>query len=233
MKTSRLFSIVLLVTLLTPLVFTPLLGQVQVNSTLASSDAVTNSNFFKADMANTIPPHMVRVAIYNEPNLTAPVYATSPGDLNNNVTQFAALLNAHGFQTTLLDVHDIYNNELITANYDVFALVDNYPRENITNKVQDFWLAGGSLLLFDSPIDYLCYYGILPPESGGSSGFPGYWQFGSGNFTITQRHPVTRSYAVSDQIQADDFYGYGYWDWTALAASVIGSDLTRIATPDV
>jgi hypothetical protein len=183
-------------------------------------------------MASTIPPHMVRVAIYNEPNLTAPVYAPVPGDLNNNVTQFAALLNAHGFQATLLDVHDIYNNELITANYDVFALVDNYPRENITLKVQDFWLAGGSLLVFDSPIDYLCYNGILPPESIGVTGYPGYWQFGSGNFTIDLRHPVTRSYAASDPIQADDAYGYAYWDWTALAASVIGSDLTRIATTD-
>jgi hypothetical protein len=175
-------------------------------------------------------PRTVRVAIYNEPNLTAPTYATHSGAINNNATDLAAMLNGHGVQTTLLDVHDIYNHELQTASYDVLALVDNFPRENITNQVQEFWLGGGGILTFDGAADFLCYFGILPPESAGGTGWPTYWDFGSANITVNLRHPVTKAYSVGDTIETA--LGYLYWDWPTISGSIIGSDCIRIANPD-
>ncbi|MFX0169731.1 MAG: hypothetical protein ACFE89_10300 [Candidatus Hodarchaeota archaeon] len=191
-----------------------------------------NSAFFKDSLAATLPPNAIRVAIYDEPNTTAPSYTTVPGTINNNATQLAAMLNGYGFQTTLLDVHDIYDNALMTAHFDVLALVDNFPRENITNKVEDFWLAGGSLLVFDGAAEYLCYRGILPPETAGGSGNGVYWFYGSKDFTVFTRHPVSKSYALSDNIDADDLYNYFYWDWPTMSGSSIGSYITRVAQTD-
>ena len=231
MKNSRFLSLFLLVVLLTPFFTSPLafLPTTPISFTTVTTE---NPNFFKDSLAMTLPPNTIRVAIYNEPNLTIPSYVTSFPDVNNNVTQFAAMLNGYGFQTTLLDVHAIYDNALMTANFDVLALVDNYPRENITDQVENFWLAGGSLLVMDGSAEYLCYRGILPPESAGSSGQGVYWFYGSNDFTVYTRHPVSKSYALTDNIDADNFYNYFYWDWLTMSGSSIGSDITRVARTD-
>ncbi|MGY5877097.1 MAG: hypothetical protein RTU30_15200, partial [Candidatus Thorarchaeota archaeon] len=138
-------------------------------------------------------PRDVRVAIYDEPNMTAPTYATSPGAIRNNATGLMDILVNYGYDVTLLDVHDIYNYELTTANYDVLCLTDNYPRENITYRVMDFWLGGGGLLVFDGSAGFLCSFGILPPEALGTSGVSTYWGYTSDSIVLTARHPAAKS----------------------------------------
>jgi hypothetical protein len=176
-------------------------------------------------------PRTVRVAIYNEPNLSAPVYATNPGDIHNNASQLAAMLTSHGVAATLLTAHDIYNHALLTASYDVLALVDNFPRENITNQVREFWLGGGGLLVFDGAAGFLCYFGILPREAAGTDGSPAYWDYVSENITVVTRHPVAKSYANNTLIVTAN--GYLLWKWSALLGSSIGGDLVRVARSPV
>ncbi len=170
-------------------------------------------------------PRDIRVAIYDEPNMTAPAYATSPGGVNNNATGLMDILVGYGYDVTLLDVHDIYNYELTTANYDVFCMVDNFPRENITSRVMDFWLGGGGLLVFDGSAGFLCSFGILPPEAFGTSGHTTYWLYATNNIVLYERHPVGKS--SSGTISTS---GSLCWDYTALSVTSIGADLTMVAT---
>ena len=97
----------------------------------------------------------------------------------------------------LLDVHDIYNYQLKTADYDVFVMCDNFPRENITDRVVDFWSGGGGVLSFDGSSDFLCYFGILPAAADGSTGFGTYWNYASANMILMERHPVTKSMTMA------------------------------------
>ncbi|MHA1556544.1 MAG: DUF4350 domain-containing protein [Candidatus Heimdallarchaeota archaeon] len=172
----------------------------------------------------------IKVAIYNEQNLTAPIYDTSAGDNNNNISNLVDILSANEqIDITIVNVQDIYNRILTTANFDVFAMVDNNPRENITDMVQDFWLAGGGIIAFDGPAVFLSNFGILPPEALGTSGRPAYWDFNTDGFNITNRHPIAKAYSLGTTIAADGGYSYCSWDWTALSGSVIAPDLTPIA----
>jgi hypothetical protein len=177
--------------------------------------------------AAPLAPHTVRVAVYNEPNLTAPAYATTAGTINNNASDLAAMLTSHGVAVTLVTVHDISNHVLLTAKYDVLALVDNFPRENITDEVREFWLGGGSLLVFDGAAGFLCYFGMLPPEAAGTSGSGTYWGYASNDIHVLTRHPVAKAYAVDDVIST--LSGYLLWDWVALQGTAIASDLVRVA----
>ncbi len=169
----------------------------------------------------------VRVAIYNEPNTTAPSYTTHPGTLNNNVTGLKAILQSYGIQVTVLNLHDILAHKLKTADFDVFAMPDNLPRENITNMVYDFWLGGGGLLALDGSALYLCYMGILPPEAIGTDGYATYWGYTGSNINITARHPVSKSYAIGDVITTSP--STLSWNWTTLAVTSIAGDLTKVA----
>jgi len=90
-----------------------------------------------------------RVALYNETNITVPVYHTLV-TLNNNYSAIQSLLTGAGYDVTPITFQDILDHELTTANYDVIVLADNLPRENITDLVKDFWLAGGGVLSLDS-----------------------------------------------------------------------------------
>ncbi len=173
---------------------------------------------------------LIRVAIYDEQNLTAPSYDTSFGDNNNNISNLVDILSVNEqIDITIVNAQEISDRVLNTANFDVFAMVDNNPRENITDMVNDFWLAGGGIIAFDSPAVFLSYFGILPPEALGTSGRPAYWDFDSDGFNITNRHPVAKAYDLDTSIVADGGYGYCSWDWSALTGSVIASDLIPIA----
>ena len=173
-------------------------------------------------------PRDIRVAIYDEPNMTAPSYPLTPGTINNNATGLMDVLVGYGYDVTLLDVQDISNYELTTANYDVFCLVDNFPRENITYRVMDFWLGGGGLLVFDGSAGFLCSFGILPPEASGTSGTPAYWAYDGNDLNVDTLHPITRSYSLPVTIATGS--GAFNWDFTALQATSIGGDLTNVAT---
>ncbi|MFX1576006.1 MAG: hypothetical protein ACFFCF_02420, partial [Promethearchaeota archaeon] len=229
MRNSRLISVVLLISLLFPMFIAPAIYLPTSISPMGLSEPVTGPSFFTEPMAVTIPPDAIRVAIYNEPNTTSPSYEGGIGSVNtNSSSQIASILQAAGYQTTLLDTNDIYNHQLMTARYDVFVIPDTLPRENITNQIYEYWLGGGALLGFDSFAVYSCYMGILPPETKGTNGYPGYWSYVGNHANVSTRHPVSKNYAVNDTFTLPP-YGYAAWDWTALLASAIGADLTRVA----
>ncbi len=200
-------------------------------SPVALSDVETNAaiSIDDSSLAETdYVPRDIRVAIYDEPNMTAPAYPISPGSINNNATGLMDVLVSYGYDVTLLDVHDIYNYELTTANYDVFCMVDNFPRENITYRVMDFWLGGGGLLVFDGSAGFLCSFGILPPEAIGTSGAPAYWTYSGNDLSFAGIHPITRSYTLPVTISTGS--GGFNWDFIALQGTSIGGDLTNVAT---
>ncbi|MHA2070703.1 MAG: hypothetical protein ACW985_02830, partial [Candidatus Thorarchaeota archaeon] len=110
--------------------------------------------------------HTARVAIYDEDNTTAPVAAGASAALSgltNNVDEVKTLLEGAGHSVTLLTTQDILDHELITADYDVFVLVNNLPRVSITKLVKEFWLGGGGLLTFHKAFSYLNYESIIWP----------------------------------------------------------------------
>ncbi|MGY5852152.1 MAG: hypothetical protein RTU92_01140 [Candidatus Thorarchaeota archaeon] len=171
----------------------------------------------------------VRVAIYSESNLTDPDYATFAGVEHNNATGLRDILIPFGYDMTILTASDVCSGILTTVNYDVFVMVDNFPRENTTNWILDFWKGGGGLLAFDGSAGFLCYFGILPPEAALSDGNPAYWDFGSENFIIETRHPVSKGYQ-DQQVITMGFQNCLMWDWSALQGTAIANDLTMVAS---
>jgi hypothetical protein len=177
-------------------------------------------------------PRTIRVAIYDEPNITAPSYAVAGGpSLNNNYTGLLQLLQGAGYQVDELTCDDIYNHKLMTADYDVFVMVDNLPKVNITDYVKEFWLGGGALLSFDSAIAYLCYYGILMSESVGDQGRYTYYDYtASTPNNISSRHPTTQDYQVNDKYSCVFTNAYLYWD--ILLTTSVGGMVTKLANTD-
>ncbi len=172
----------------------------------------------------------IRVAIYDEQNMTAPSYDTSGGSSSNNISNLVNILSVNEqIEFTIVSALDINNRVLTTADFDVFAMVDNNPREYITNMVNDFWLAGGGIITFDGAAVFLNYFGILPPEAATTSGLPLYWDFDSEGFNITARHPIAKAYDLETSIKTKDTYGYCSWDWSILSGSAIADDLTPVA----
>ena len=172
----------------------------------------------------------IRVAIYDDANITKPSYAGVAG-LTNNYSNIQTALLAAGYEVTPLTTNQIYNHELRNARYDVFIMADHLPKTNITNYVNEYWLGGGSLLSMDSAINFICYAGILPPESAGDDGRGTYWsyQFSSVQ-NITTRHPVSRSYAVNDTFTISGSISSATFDWSALQGTSIASEVVKVAT---
>ena len=176
----------------------PLAASVRFNPVDTSTQIESSPNYIPKE--STLLPssveHVIRVAIYDEPNTTLPSYI-NVGQLNNNFTVIRTLLEAEGYIVDNLTFVDIQEHKLMTAKYDVLIIVDNLPRENITNYVKEFWLGGGSLLTFDSAIGFLFYMGIIP-EAEGTNGYLTYWNYEfTNNLNITTRHPVTKSYVIN------------------------------------
>jgi hypothetical protein len=171
----------------------------------------------------------IRVAIYDEANTTRPSY-TGVGSLTSNFSNIQTALLAAGYEVTPLTTNQIYNHELKTARYDVFVMVDQLPKTNITNYVTEYWLGGGALLSLDSAISFICYAGILPPVSAGDDGFMTYWDYiVSSTHNITTRHPISRSYAVNGSF--DTYSGdFATFSWSALQGTSIASEVVRVAT---
>ncbi|MBY9009762.1 MAG: hypothetical protein KGD74_07855 [Candidatus Lokiarchaeota archaeon] len=180
--------------------------------------------------SSQIIPRTVRVAIYDDANVTRPSYA-SAALLTNNYSNIQTALLAAGYEVTPLTTNQIYNHELKNARYDVFIMADHLPKTNITNYVKEYWLGGGTLLSMDSALNYICYAGILPPESAGDDGNGIYWtyQFSSVQ-NITMRHPISKSYAVNDSFTIDGLQSSATFSWSALQGTSIASELVKIAT---
>lgn len=175
-----------------------------------------------------------RVAIYDEANSTNPVYVSGVF-FNNNHTFVVNLLEAAGYDVSLITSADILNHQLITANFDVFVLDSNFPRENIINNVKEFYLGGGGILSLSAGNMYLAYSGILPRETEGISNGKGvYWKNSAyDNSSLTIRNPITQSYPSGGQILDQYPGGFGIssesYSWTNLTSTSIFGDLTKLA----
>ena len=136
-----------------------------------------------------------RVAVLNSWDI--PPYFV--GGWNNDYQILVDALNSEGYYAQAVTNEEIING--ILNFFDVFVMVDNVPNEVSVPYVTDFWLSGGGILAFDSSICFLCYAGILPPESAGSSGYYVYWDYETDwQARVTAMHPVTAGYEVGQII---------------------------------
>ncbi len=184
-----------------------------------------DSEMLTADLPND---RVFKVALYNETNSTAPAYAS--GAMNANYSEITQLLVNAGYDVDIITVQNIQNYELTTANYDALVLADNCPRENITNLVKDFWLAGGGILGLDSSMSYLGYAGILYRENDTvDDGYNTFWHYNyNANGTIVTSHPVTHSYTNGTEVP----FMYADWaqiDLTTFDSTTVWSQTTVLA----
>ncbi|MFX0021236.1 MAG: hypothetical protein ACFE9S_02850 [Candidatus Hermodarchaeota archaeon] len=206
--------------------FSLLILQVAFIPTVLSSTPLENNL-----ETSQLPVNSIRIAIYNEPNVTETSYAAG-GTYTNNYSVLMGFLQTEGHRVTELTKEDILNHELLTADFDLFIMVDNLPRENIVKHVKEFWLGGGALLSFDSALPYLCYEGILIPESEGDHGWGTYFAYQSGNSNnVSSRHYITKDYDVGDK-----FSSAGNWMchlyWNVLLGTSAGADTVKLANRD-
>jgi hypothetical protein len=151
---------------------------------------------------------------------------------NDNATGVIRVLAAAGCQVTALTTTDIVNHALLTARFDVLVLPDNLPRERIVNQVKEFWLGGGGILSIDSAISFVCYAGMIPPESEGSENYGVYWTYGPMFFTdnnVTARHPATKAFHIGDTVTTSAM-DWANFLWSAISASSVGSQLVCLGT---
>ncbi|MFX1389530.1 MAG: hypothetical protein ACFE9Z_05640 [Promethearchaeota archaeon] len=217
MKKVNLFFTIFISLLIIQFAFIP--------TTISEKPAITNLN------SSQIAVNRIRIAIYNEPNITETSYAAG-GSYTNDYGALKGFLQSEGHQVTELTCTDIYNHELMTADFDIFIMVDNLPRENITKQVKEYWLGGGSILSFDSALAYLCYEGILIPESLGDHGWGTYFAYLSGiDHNVSSRHPITKDYEVEDSFSsAGTWMCFLYWD--ILLGTSAGADTVKLANRD-
>ncbi|MHA1484571.1 MAG: DUF4350 domain-containing protein, partial [Candidatus Thorarchaeota archaeon] len=144
-------------------------------------------------------PQDARVAIYDEANLTAPAISAAV-NLTNNLAEITTLLEGAGHTVELLTEADILNHELITADYDVFILVNNVPRPSIANLVKEFWLGGGGLMSFNGAMSYLWYGGIIDPSMT-TDQYVSHWLYlPSDTQNVSSRHPTMKDHHINDTI---------------------------------
>jgi thermitase len=138
---------------------------------------------------------IARVAVLNSWDI--PPYFT--GGWSNDYQTLVNALNAQDFYAQAVTNDEIIGR--ILNFFDVFVMVDNVPNEAAVPYVVDFWLNGGGIVAFDSSICFLCYAGILPPESAGSNGYYVYWDYETSyQARIAAEHPITEGYEVGQII---------------------------------
>ena len=142
----------------------------------------------------------IRVAIYDEDNLTVPAISDA-SDLTNNLAEVTTLLEGAGHSVVLLTEEDILNHELITADYDVFIIINNVPKPSISKLVKDFWLGGGGLMTFHGAVSYLWYEGFIIADLNYDVGNQFWWgYFSSDSQNVTSRHSTMKEYHVNDTV---------------------------------
>jgi hypothetical protein len=205
--------------------------------TTAVPTSVARSASETTDVQNNVPLNVfqeasaiqrdVRVALYDESNTTAPSYSYS-GLWTTNVTEIEILLNNAGFDVTRLTAAEIDGSDTLrTALFDVFIMVDNNPRESITDEVLNFWKGGGGILSFDGVISFLCYFGVMVPDSLNDNGIGTYWTYSwSATQTVMSRHPVSQHLMIGDNIT--DNLDWAAFDWSALQGFSYSDEYTPI-----
>lgn len=182
----------------------PLLTPVSMNSTsttVVNELETQNSKPLDIFQEASDVGRAIRVALYDETNLTQPAYA-SIGNYKGNVTSIEAVLVDAGYEVTRVTEVDIEGSDLLrTGLFDVFVMDDNNPRPSMVDEIINFWKGGGGILSIDGAINFLCYYGVLIPLSTGDNGYSTYWNYDwSQNQTVLNRHPVSQEYSVGQEI---------------------------------
>ncbi len=177
-------------------------------------------------------PRDARVAIYDESNLTAPTISAAV-NLTNNLAEITALLEGAGHTVDLLTEADILDHELITADYDVFILVNNVPRPTIANLVKEFWLGGGGLMSFNGAMSFLWYGGIIDPSHTTDQYVLNWLYLPSDTQNVSSRHPTMKEHYINDTISERDenwattatgvLENYAIWYDTAIMLSNVSS----------
>jgi hypothetical protein len=175
----------------------------------------------------------IRIAVYDESNTTAPAWSFNP--FYNYVWNYTAdFLSGEGFQVDRLTTNDILNHELQTANYDVFVMIDNVPRETITNEIYEYWLGGGAILSFNAALGYLCYSGILVPEWAGADFWGSDWvqiyvvaPEPAENHTAAARHSIAKAYHPGDLI-VEQLWDSVVLNSASLLSTSSGSEMTMV-----
>ena len=141
----------------------------------------------------------LRVAVYAESNTTLPSYAVG-GVYTVHYQNVIDLLESAGYAVTAITTQDILNHELKVADYDVFVLPNNGPRENIVNLTKDYWLGGGGVLNFAQSVGFCFYAGFIDPSYEGSDQIGGEWMWSTAfpNMSIVSRHPITKAYDIGE-----------------------------------
>ena len=210
---TRVTPMLIVAIFLTSLLIVPSVFVFGGSNALANIDATPESQALLSQM-----PHNARVAIYDEDNLTVPVMSLAE-NLTNNLAEITTLLEGAGHSVEALTEEDILEHELITADYDVFIIVNNIPRPSIFNHVKEFWLGGGSLLSFNGAMSYLWLAEILYP---GWSGDPRYgsWNYlPSVELNVTARHPTMKDFHVNETVT------HSANNWAVIAQTAIdGAD---------
>jgi hypothetical protein len=164
------------------------------SNALANIDASPESQALLSQM-----PHNARVAIYDEDNLTTPAISVAV-NLTNNIAEITTILEDAGHSVEALTEEDILNHELITADYDVFILVNNVPRPSITNLVKEFWMGGGGLMSFTGALSYLLYGGILDSSITTDPGGSHWLYLSSSEQNVTSRHSTMKEHHINETV---------------------------------
>ena len=121
---NTIFLVISFTMLFSPILMIPSVHSAEIQETndLKSSQMLSNP---------------IRIAIYDDANITIPSYAVA-SFLTNNYSNIQTALLTAGYEVTPLTTNQIYNHELKNAKYDVFIMADNLPKTNITNFVKEY-----------------------------------------------------------------------------------------------
>jgi hypothetical protein len=200
--------------------------------TFIPSAAVVNNLTSDTDISSEslstiaqIPLEGVRVAIYDEDNLTAPVYSFAE-NLTNHLDEITDLLTDAGHTVTHLTEQDILDHELMTAAYDVFVLVNNVPRPSITKYVREFWMGGGGLLTFNGALSWLWVEDIFYPDVSYDPRGLAWDYIPTDTLNVSVRHPTMMDYHINDTVSERTA------NWaTTMTMYLDGSDYAQHITP--
>lgn len=155
---------------------------------------------------------------------------TPPYGMGGNTNPFAVAIDVLDKDPYILP-QNVTNAEIqagVLDDYDVLLLSDNWPALASNLMIVDFWNNSGGIVALDSAIEFLCYVGILPPESAGSNGQNVYWDYNTGNTAkISTTHPVTAGYTVGENITGAG--GDARYNVTALANTTAYPYYTKLA----
>ncbi|MGQ4911565.1 MAG: hypothetical protein ACP6KW_05290 [Candidatus Thorarchaeota archaeon] len=192
----------------------------------SSIQAPTTSSMESLFTPSQLPHSGVRVAIYDEDNLTVPAVSAAE-NLTNHLDEITALLEGAGHTVTPLTTSDILDHKLITAKYDVFILANNLPRESITKLVREFWMGGGGLLTLGGAMSWLWYENILWPDLGYDPRGIAWEYVPTDALNVSARHPTMMDYHINDTLSLPTA-NWATCSWSLLSGSVVSGYMTRL-----